>query len=285
VEQAGLGAPAVIVVGECAGLRTELRWFERMPLFGRRIVVTRAAGNAARFANRLRALGAEAIEFPTIENAPPASFAILDRAIAELASFDWIVFTSATGVTAFIERMRTIGHDIRELGRASIAAIGPITARRLETFALRVAATPSEYRAEAIIGAIGESRIKGARILIPRAVVAREILPELMTRHGAREVVVAPAYRTVIPAHPDATFIRELIAARAIDLVTFTSASTVTNFCAIAGEMPPALKAAVIGPITAATARARGFDVVIQPAAYTVDSLTSSITEYFGARR
>ena len=284
VEQASLGAPAVIVVGECAGLRSELVWFERMPLFGRRIVVTRAAGNAASFARQLRALGAEAIEFPTIETAPPESFETLDRALAELASFDWIIFTSATGVTSFIERLRTTGHDIRELGHASIAAIGPITARRLEAYSLRVAATPGEYRAEAIVDAIGASRIKGARILIPRATVAREILPELLTRHGAREVVVAPSYRTVVPARADTTLIRELIATNLLDLVTFTSSSTVKHFTELAGELPAPLKAAVIGPITAAAARAQGFDVVIQPSSYTVESLTAAIVEYFATR-
>ncbi len=286
--RAGLKAPAVIVVGECAALGEELNWFESMPLFGRRIVITRAAADGRDFAARIRALGGEAIEFPTIETAPPSSYEILDRAIAELGSFDWVIFTSANGVEHFIERMRTRAVDIRELGRAKlvkIAAIGPATAERVRRYALTVAAMPAEYRAEAVIGAIGREHIAGARILIPRAEVAREVLPELLRQHGAREVVVAPAYRTVRPA-ADSAGIRAMIAAHAIDLVSFTSSSTVTNFAAMTGAPAGVLKAAAIGPITAETARAHGFEVVAAPAQYTVDALMAAIVGYFaGAAR
>ncbi len=174
-EQAGLKAPAVIVVGECAALGRELRWFEAMPLFGRRIVITRASAEARDFAARIRALGGEAVEFPTIETSPPSSYEILDRAIAELGSFDWLIFTSANGVECFVDRLRTLACDLRNLGRAAIAAIGPATADRVRRYALTVAAMPAEYRAEAVIDAIGAERIRGARILIPRAEIAREI--------------------------------------------------------------------------------------------------------------
>ena len=280
-ERAGLRAPAVIVVGECAALGRELRWFEAMPLFGRRIVITRAAGEAGEFAARIRALGGEAIEFPAIESAPPSSYETLDRAIAEIGSFDWVIFTSANGVESFAERMRTRGRDIRKMGRASIAAIGPATAERVRRYAMTVAAMPAEYRAEAVIGAIGAERIAGARILIPRAEVAREILPELLRQHGAREVVVAPAYRTVKPADADVERMRALIAAGAIDLVTFTSSSTVTNFAEIVGAPIAGLKAAAIGPITAETARERGFEVVAAPREYTVEALIAAIVDYY----
>ncbi len=167
--RAGLKAPAVLVVGECAALGPQLKWFEAMPLFGRRIVITRAAADTHEFAARIRALGGEAIEFPTIETAPPSSYEILDRAIAEVGSFDWIIFTSVNGVECFIDRLRTRARDLRELGRAAIAAIGPATADCVRRYALTVAAMPSEYRAEAVIGAIGADRIASARILIPRA--------------------------------------------------------------------------------------------------------------------
>jgi uroporphyrinogen III methyltransferase / synthase len=282
--QARLQAPTVIVVGECAALGRELSWFEAMPLFGRRIVITRAAADASDFAARIRMLGGEAIEFPTIETAPPASYEILDRAIAELGSFDWVIFTSANGVESFFDRMRTRACDIRELGRArivKIAAIGPATADRVRRYALTVAAMPAEYRAEAVIDAIGAERIAGARILIPRAEIAREILPEMLRHHGAREVVVAPAYRTAMPAATDADGIRALIAADAIDLVSFTSSSTVANFAAMAGVPVKGLKAAAIGPITAETARAHGFEVVVAPTAYTVEALIAAIVEYY----
>ena len=277
----GLKAPAVIVVGECAALGPQLKWFEAMPLFGRRIVITRASADASEFAARIRALGGEAIEFPTIETAPPSSYEILDRGIAELGSFDWVIFTSANGVECFIDRMRTRAYDIRELGRAAVAAIGPATADCVRRYALTVAAMPSEYRAEAVIGAIGAERIAGARILIPRAEVAREVLPEMLRRHGAREVVVAPAYRTVIPPNADTDTMHSLIADHAIDLVSFTSSSTVTNFIAMVGVPVAGLKAAAIGPITADTARAHGFDVVVAPTQYTVDALISAITDHF----
>jgi uroporphyrinogen III methyltransferase/synthase len=279
-QRAALGSPAVIVVGECAALAGKLRWAERLPLFGRRIVITRAASNSAPLAGRLRMLGAEAVEFPTIETLPPDSYAALDAAISRLASFDWIVFTSATGVDAFIERLRVTGNDVRGLAGASIAAIGPATAARLVHYALRVAATPSEYRAEALIGALGDERIAGARILIPRAQVAREILPGLLREKSALEVVVAPAYKTVAPRHGSAR-IDELISSGGIDLVAFTSSSTVANFRQIAGERSRGLKAAVIGPITAATARECGYEVVASPAEYTVDGMIGAIVEYF----
>jgi len=282
--RAGIGAPAVIVVGECARLRTHLRWFEKLPLFGRRIVVTRAAADAAKLAERLRALGAEAIEFPTIETAPPESYTALDGAIAKLGTWDWIVFTSATGVEAFIGRLRALARDIRELGNASIAAIGPATAACIRRYGLNVAAIPKEYRAEELIAAIGATKIAGARILIPRAAVAREILPQLLREKGAAEVAVAPAYRTVKPAQADSARIRELAAAGAIDLVTFTSSSTVTNFCDLAGKFPQGLKTAVIGPITAETARREGFEVIVSPKDYTVDALLDAIVTHFQPR-
>ena len=175
------------------------------------------------------------IELPTIEKAAPTSFAALDKAIARLDSFDWIIFTSASGVESFIERLKSLGRDIRALGARSIAAIGPATAARLADYALRVAAVPEEYRAEAIISAIGAKRIRGKRFLIPRAEVAREVLPEILREKGAKTVVVAPAYRTVKPKGAHAERLRELIASGAIDLVTFTSSSTVTNFCELVG--------------------------------------------------
>jgi uroporphyrinogen III methyltransferase / synthase len=280
-ERAGLGAPAVIVVGECARFAATLNWTERLPLFGRRIVITRAAAGAELFAKRLRQLGAEAIEFPTIETRAPDSYLQLDTAIGRLQTFDWIVFTSATGVETFIERLRHLAVDVRAAAGARIAAIGPATAARLRHYGLNVAAVPREYRAEALVEALGADAIKGARILVPRAQVAREILPQLLHEKGAGEVVVAPAYQTVIPQRNDIERMRQLVRTGAIDLVTFTSSSTVHNFQAMLGGQITGLKAAVIGPITAQAAHARGFDVVVSPAAYTVDSLLEAIVGHF----
>ncbi len=177
--------------------------------------------------------------------------------------------------------MRANGRDLREMQHASIAAIGPITADHVRRYAMTVAAMPSEYRAEAVIAAIGSERIAGASILIPRAEIAREVLPEMLRHRGAREVVVAPAYRTIVPASDDADRIRAMIATHAIDLVTFTSSSTAANFVAMTGAPIAGLKAAAIGPITAATARDLGFEVVVAPQTYTVDALIAAIVAYY----
>ena len=283
VERVGLAAPAIVVVGECARFATSLNWAERLPLFGRRIVVTRAAADNAALAQRIRQLGAEAIEFPTIGAAAPDSYLQLDSAIGRVETFDWIIFTSATAVERFMERLRVLQVDIRAAARAQIAAIGPATAARLRHYGLRVAAVPREYRAEALSEALGEGAIAGARILIPRAQIAREVLPELLRDKGATEVVVAPSYKTVTPSHFDGERIRELVRSGAIDLVTFTSSSTVTNFRAMLDMGIVPLKAAAIGPITAETARACGFDVVITPSVYTVDSMLDAILKHFHA--
>lgn len=281
VERAKLGAPAIVVVGECSRLREHLKWAERMPLFGKRIVVTRAGDNASTFARELRALGAEAVEFPTIEMIPPDSYSVLDAAIARLDLFDWIIFTSATGVEAFIERLRVLGRDIRSMGAARVGAIGPATAARLHEQALVVDAIPAEYRAEAIIDAIGADQVRGARILIPRAQVAREILPKMLRDAGAAEVIVAPAYKTVVPSGAALARMKDVLAASGYDLVAFTSSSTATNFVEITGKPKPGTRAAVIGPITEETARKLGFEVVAKPAEYTVPALVSAIRDYF----
>jgi uroporphyrinogen III methyltransferase / synthase len=280
-----LGAPATIVVGRSATLRKKLAWAERLPLFGRRIVVTRARTAASTFAAELRRLGAEVIEFPTIATAPPSSYDVLDRAIEEIDRFDWLIFTSATGVEAFVDRLKALGRDIRSLGRASIAAIGPATAERLREHALNVAAMPAEFRAEQIVDAIGASRIADARFLIPRAEVARDVLPKMLLAGSANEVLVAPAYRTIRPKDENAARVRELAAAGAIDLVAFTSSSTVDNFCSMVGKPAKGLEAAVIGPITAATARARGFKITVRPRDYTIPALVDAIGAHFKAAR
>ncbi len=166
-----------------------------------------------------------------------------------------------------------------------MAAIGPATAARLRHYALSVSAIPHEYRAEAIVAAIGTDGIASARFLIPRAQAARDILPAMLIEAGAREVVVAPAYKTVRPASANAARIREMAAAGAIDLVVFTSSSTVANFVALAGPIPPAMRAAAIGPITAVSAREAGFEVVIEPREYTIAALTLAIRDHFSADR
>ena len=255
-------------------------------LMGRAIAVTRARAAGGAFAATLRARGATVIEFPTIELAPPESYETIDAALARVAAFDWVIFTSAAGVERAIERMKLRGLESQALAGAKLGAIGPATAERLRAHGLTVTAIPSEYRAEAIAGAIGIAHIRGARILIPRAQRAREVLPEMLRAAGAAEVIVAPVYRTLAPADAPVARVREMIAAGAIDLVTFTSSSTVTNFCAMVGDdLARRIKAAVIGPITAQTARASGIEVVAAPREYTIAALTEAIEKYFAPAR
>ena len=284
VERAKLGAPAIVVVGQCADLREHLKWAERMPLFGRRIVVTRASDKVSALTRELRAWGAEVIEFPTIETVAPDSYTTLDASIARLDQFNWIIFTSATGVEAFVERLKTLQKDIRAIGPARIAAIGPATAAALKEYALVVDAMPAEYRGEAIVDAIGVEKIRGARILIPRAQVAREVLAKMLQERGAAEVIVAPAYKTITPSGSALDRIRESLAGAGYDMIAFTSSSTASNFVEIAGKLGAGAKAAAIGPITAATASTLGFEVVCQPYEYTVPALASAIRDYFASQ-
>jgi len=280
IESAKIDGLTTIVIGERARVEPDLRWFERQPLFGRRIVVTRGVANSAALTHPLRAHGADLIEFPTIEIIAPDSYDAVDAAIGKLGSFDWIVFTSATGVDRFIERLSALGRDVRELGSAKIVAIGPATAARLGRYALQVAVRPREYRAEAIVESLGPERIRSARFLIPRAQVAREVLPEMLKAQGASAVEIVPCYKTVAPSGARLENMRSLIDAGAIDLVVFTSSSTVNNFCSIAAP-PRSLKAAAIGPITAETARGLGFEVVVSPRDYTIDALVAAIVDHF----
>ncbi|HVN28951.1 MAG TPA: uroporphyrinogen-III synthase, partial [Candidatus Binataceae bacterium] len=283
VERAKINAPAVVVVGQCADLREHLKWAEKMPLFGRRIVITRASDKASTFARQLRKFGAEVIEFPTIATAPPDSYVTLDAQIARLDAFDWIIFTSATGVDAFINRLRTLAIDIRAMGKARIAAIGPATADALKAHALVVDAIPKEYRGEAIVEAIGAGKIRGAHILIPRAQTAREVLPAMLRESGAAEVIVAAAYKTIAPSGPAFDRMRQALDATGYDLVAFTSSSTASNFVAIVGAPHARTKAAAIGPITRTTAEQLGFEVVVTPREYTISALVEAIRDYFAS--
>ncbi len=283
VAEAGLKPPAIIVVGEVVALREAgLDWYEHRPLFGRRIVVTRARTQAGELSSELDRLGAEVREFPTIEIQPPEDFGPLDAAIHELDSFTWLIYTSVNGVEAFMERLRHHGLDLRAVPRnARIAAIGPATAERLEEAGLRVDVVPGEYRAEALIEALGTGSLAGQRILIPRAKVAREILPDKLREAGA-EVVVPPAYESVPSSEGKEELARSLDSGE-IDCVTFTASSTVENFVGAfgAGEAARLLegtRVACIGPITAGTARERGLGVDAEADVYTIPGLVEAVT-------
>ncbi|MGI8649076.1 MAG: uroporphyrinogen-III C-methyltransferase [Rubrobacter sp.] len=285
VAKAKLGPPAITVVGGVAALRKEgLGWFETRPLFGKKIVVTRARAQAGELSVKLESLGAEVVEFPTIEIAPPDDFAPLDNAIRGLDSFDWLVFTSVNGVDAFIERLAHHDLDIRAIRQdAKIAAIGPATAERIREAGLKVDVIPDEFRAEGLLDEIPAEEIEGRRILIPRAKVAREILPEKLREAGA-EVVVAPAYQSV-PSNAGKDALEKQLRAGEIDCVTFTASSTVENFVSVFGDEPPGLlrgaKVACIGPITADTAKKHGLTIHIEADEYTIPGLVKAVEELF----
>ena len=282
VAEAGLKPPAIIVVGEVVALREAgLDWYERRPLFGHRVVVTRARAQAGELSTELERLGAEVHEFPTIEISPPEDFGPLDAAIHDLHSFGLVVFTSVNGVEAFLKRLRHYGLDLRALPQdAKVAAIGPATAERIREAGLRVDVVPEEYRAEVLIEALGARSLAGERVLIPRAKVAREILPEKLREAGA-EVVVPPAYESV-PSSDGKEELSLRLQSGEMDCVTFTASSTVENFIGAFGAEEAAqllaeTRVACIGPITADTARKRGLRVDAEAKEYTIPGLVEAV--------
>lgn len=277
-----LGAPSVIVVGDVAAC--DLSWYEKRPLFGRRIVVTRAREQASELVSKLHALGAETVEVPAIELRDPVDGgAALRDAVAELASFDWVVLTSPNGARALLVALRTQGLDARAFGPARVAAIGPGTADALAAGNVLVDLVPPEFVAESLVEAFptppqGNSR-RGGKVLLARAAAARDVLPEGLRARGW-DVHVVEAYRTAA-APLDADRRADLASA---DLITFTSSSTVTRFLDAAGhESLPGVVAA-IGPVTAATARERGVQVDVEAEVHSIDGLVDAILGWAAAR-
>lgn len=278
-----IASPAIVVIGDVVNLRGAIDWYERKPLFGRKILVTRAREQAGEFAALLEAEGAEVIEFPVIEITPPRSFGAIDEAVSKVRSYDWIVFTSVNGVTKFFERLARSGKDLRELYGIRIAAIGEITAGEIEKRGIHVDLRPAEFRAEGLIDAFGKEGMRGKRVLIPRAKEARDVLPSTLREMGAA-VDVVPAYETKKPGRSASSVIRRMLDAGEIDAVTFTSSSTVRNFLAIfPGFKPvrgkPAL--ACIGPVTEKTLRDSGLRAAITSDEYTVEKLARAIAGHF----
>jgi uroporphyrinogen III methyltransferase/synthase len=276
IEGRHMKPPATIVIGEVVRLRERLDWFERLPLFGRRVVVTRARGQADALVAQLSALGAEAIELPTIEIRPPTDPSWIDSAISNINGFDWIIFTSANGVKHFVERLDASRRDWRDL-RAKVCAIGPATRAAIEALHLKVDLMGKEYVAESLVAAFSEHDIKGASILLPRAAVARDVIPFELTKRGAH-ITPVEAYRTVAPEGLAERVHEVFGGARRPDYVTFTSSSTVQNLIAAAGpETLDGVKAVSIGPITSRTARELGVEPAIEASEYTTAGLVAAL--------
>lgn len=279
VREAGLTSPAVTVVGGVVHLRERLRWFERRPLLGLRVLVTRARQQASRLAEGLRALGADPVECAVIETAPPLDWGALDGAIAALGRYRWVVFTSANGVEVFFARLALAGRDARALAAARIAAIGPATAEALNTHGVRADLVPAEYVAEALAEAMGE--VQGQRVLLPRADIARPALAARLRAAGA-EVDEVVAYRTVRPEGLEAR-LREALAGA--NVVAFTSSSTVRNLVEALGHGEAAqalagVAVACIGPVTAQTARELGLEPAVVAEEYTIEGLLEALVRW-----
>ena len=288
VASGGIQPPVTVVIGEVVRLRDALTWFERRPLFGRRVVVTRTRAQASALARRLREAGADVVECPAIEIADPESLAPVDAALARIESYDWIILTSVNGVERFFARLAEKGGDVRRLHRARIAAIGPETARALEARLVRTDCVPSEFRAEGLIEALKDEPLEGKRVLLPRAAGARSILPEQLRARGAvvDEVVT---YRSVIPEASRGVLRRLFATEEPLDCLTFTSSSTVTHFLALVDDVDEAggrrrlasARVACIGPITAQTVRDAGLRVDVVPDDYTIPSLAEAVIASF----
>jgi len=282
--KAGMKPPALIVIGDVVALREQMQWFERRPLLGKQIVVTRARKQASGFLKMLSDAGAECLECPTIAVAPPPSWEALDNAISRISEYEWLIFTSVNGVSFFFERLFKAGLDSRALQHVHVAGIGPATAQRLMDFGIRCDIIPENYRAESVVTAFEGILVAGKKILLPRAEEARSILPEELTRMGAL-VDEVTAYVTKIADH-NAETMRTRLENGEIDCLTFTSSSTVRNFKQL---LPPdkfdtlvhKTTVACIGPITAETAESLGFDVDIVAREFTVPGLYAAMVDYF----
>jgi uroporphyrinogen III methyltransferase / synthase len=286
VQSTGLSAPAITVVGEVVRLREKLKWFENRPLFGKRIIITRPREQAEEFKSQLTELGAEVIAFPTIEIRDPSSWDGLDEAICHMDRYQWLIFTSVNGVKNFFARFRFAQRDIRDLKGVRISTIGPATERAVRALNLHVEVIPEEFKAEGLVESLRGRVMKGARVLIPRAKVARDVLPQELRNQGA-QVDVVEAYQTIIPKANRGSF-EQILAERFVDMIVFTSSATVSNLAELV--QPASLRdllhgtaIACIGPITAERARKYGLQVSVQPDQYSIPSLIRAIRRYFSA--
>ena len=266
-----ISPPAIFVVGEVVNLREQLKWFETKILFGKKILVTRARSQTSKLSRALQNLGAEVIECPTIKIVPPSDdFTAIDAAIKNLRGFDWIIFTSANGVDKFFERLRLYGLDARALNK--VAAIGSATAEKLLNFGIIADIVPKDFIAESLADSLKEL-VNGQKVLLARAEVAREVLPEALKNFGA-EVTIVPAYKTVSEVPAQINF-------DSIDLITFTSSSTAENFIAAYGVEPlQKIPSAAIGTITAQTLENFGVKPAIVAKEFTIDGLVEAIKNF-----
>ena len=280
VRKAELRPPAIIVIGEVVRCRDTLSWFDKKPLFGQKILITRPKDQSAELIVMLEDLGGEALEFPTIQTIPANDYTSLDNAIEQIDCYDWLIFTSANGVSYFIERLLAKGKDVRSLKDIKIATVGSATARKVRDMKIKVDLVPDDFVAEGLIKSFSDMKVDGKKMLLPRALKARELLPDELRKLGAK-IEVAPAYETITAKTISAPIKKQLIEGR-IDWITFTSASTVKNFIKIMDdidleELSKKVHVAAIGPITEKTAEKYGLAVEVTAVRSTNSGLVTAI--------
>ncbi len=281
-EAAGLEPPVMVVIGPVVALRDKLNWFERRPLFGRRVVVTRARAQASEFVALLEEQGAEVIEFPTIRVEPPADSGPLKESVARAGEeFDWIAFTSVNAVEAFFDALGQAGLDSRALSRCRVAAVGPATAERLAQCGIRADLQPGAFTTAAVVEALASAgELKGRRVLCPRSDIAPPELTDALRERGALVTEVI-AYRTV-PDDANAAQVRDLLLRGEVHWLTFTSSSTVRHFCSAVEPKTLAsssVKIASIGPATSATLRELGLAPAVEAKPHTIAGLLDALVQ------
>lgn len=286
VKQANFQSPAVIIVGEVVKLREKLAWFEKKPLFGKRILVTRARSQASELVDRVDELGGEPVEFPVIRLQAPAkkeALQALDDAIDRIPNYDWLLFTSVNGADFFFRRMAELGADIRRLAGVKLGAVGPKTAEALRQRGLIAEALPMQFQADALADALRPKVKAGERVLLPAADIARDTLPNALRSMGL-DVDEVDVYENVLAMEGGEEAL-ELLRQRSIHVITFTSSSTVINLLKaleLLGEPDPlalldGVSIACIGPVTAQTAREAGLTVTHMAENATIDGLIRSL--------
>ena len=277
----GLDAPAAVVIGDVVRLRDRLNWFETLPLFGRRVLVTRTTSGAGLLSRRLAELGAQPIEIPTIQIRPLADYSHLDAHLAAIADFDWVAFTSANAVRSVQDRLKAAGKDMRSLHGVRVASIGPATSAVLEKAGIIPDLEPETASSTALASTLEDVGISGTRILLPRADIATSALPERLSDSGAT-VEETEAYCTVVPASSRSK-LRKTVET-GIDAATFTSASSVRNLAALLDNDLRSLRKtsiACIGPLTAAAVSDVGLKADIVAATQSIDCLVQDLAEFF----
>ncbi len=277
-----LKPPAVFIVGDVVNLRPTIQWFDNKPLFGKNILVTRAREQASKLTEKLEMLGANCYEAPVIKIAQPEDdFSGMDKAIAEIETYDWLIFTSVNGVDRFFNRLHEKNLDTRCLFKAKFAAIGSATAARLKQEGIIADKIPKMFKAEGVLDALKDDVKEGTKILIPRAKKAREALPEGLRKMGAK-VDVVEAYCTEMMDY-GSDEIKQMLADKKIDMITFTSSSTVENLLKLIDDdksLLDKIATACIGPITVRTCASHGVKVDVEADVYTIDGLVAEIKNF-----